>query len=133
MTDVAIKGSAIHGKGVYATRAFRKGETVLLWSPTYLMADEIKDLPEEDKPYIDYVDGQPIVMGDPERFVNHSCAPNTMGGDLSDIAVRDIDEGEEITTNYAECHIPGGKMPCTCGTADCRGTIIGKNKMKKAS
>lgn len=35
------------------------------------------------------------------RYMNHSCAPNTLGlGPYADVAVRDIHPGEQLTCEY---------------------------------
>ncbi len=60
-----------------------------------------------------------------ERFMNHSCDPNTWwGDDHTMIARRDIGAGEEITYDYAttEISVPF-EMTCLCGSDHCRGNI----------
>jgi len=60
------------------------------------------------------------------RFINHSCAPNTFmrctATRAEFYALRDIRAGEELTVDYGESH-HGGKLPCRCGAARCRGYI----------
>ena len=60
------------------------------------------------------------------RFINHSCDPNTYTRCLADrcefYALRDIEAGEELTVDYEESHHEG-KLPCRCGSANCRGFI----------
>ena len=41
-----------------------------------------------------------VLLGEPERYVNHSCANNTGVEEFTDVAVRDILPGEEITSDY---------------------------------
>jgi SET domain-containing protein len=41
-----------------------------------------------------------VVMQIPERYVNHSDNPNTEVIDDTDVALKDINIGEEITSNY---------------------------------
>lgn len=60
-----------------------------------------------------------------ERFMNHSCDPNTWWlNDDTMIARRDITAGEEITYDYAttEISVPFS-MTCLCGASNCRGVI----------
>ena len=61
-------------------------------------------------------------------FINHSCEPNVgFAGNIVLVAMRDIDAGEELTTDYALFDDYDGEMECRCGTASCRGTIGGRD------
>jgi len=62
-------------------------------------------------------------MQAPEKYINHSCDANTMARDFCDIALRDINLGEEITANYTEELPPGTYMECTCGNIKCKKII----------
>jgi SET domain-containing protein len=122
--DIIIKDSKIHGKGVFADRDFQKGEIVLRWHPKELSKKELIDLPKENKKYIITKDKIKYLMQSPERYVNHSCEPNTTADTDSfcDIAIKDIKKGEEITSDYKDdpYHL---KMKCNCGSKKCRGAI----------
>jgi hypothetical protein len=48
-------------------------------------------------------------------------------GNIVLVAMRDIDPGEELTTDYALFDDDDGEMECRCGTASCRGTIGGRD------
>ena len=74
--------------------------------------------------------------GEPIRYVNHSCDPNTgwrtgPAGRLGLHARRPIAPGEEITWDYAMAEadfVIDGKprsFACRCGTSLCRRTIEG--------
>lgn len=72
-----------------------------------------------------YRDGQGnwIVSIDNGRFVNHCCASNTLStGYGFEVAVRDIEPGEQITDDYGLLNLDYA-MECGCGSADCRGQI----------
>jgi SET domain-containing protein len=126
--EVIVKTSPIHGCGLYAVRPFRKGEIVLQWANAReLSQDEYEELPESERIYIEFHRGKILLMGEPERFMNHSCDANTAPGDRCDIACRDIEKGEELTSDYAKCSIPTGRMSCVCGSPKCRRIIIGKD------
>jgi uncharacterized protein len=59
-------------------------------------------------------------------FLNHSCEPNVgFAGNIVLIAMRDIEPGEEITTDYALFDDYDGQMECRCGTPSCRSVIGG--------
>ncbi|HEY0368475.1 MAG TPA: SET domain-containing protein-lysine N-methyltransferase [Chthoniobacterales bacterium] len=63
--------------------------------------------------------------GDATAFINHSCEPNcfsaVMHGHMLFFALRDIEQGEEITLDYTPSQHPGRR--CTCGAAKCRGVM----------
>ncbi|MDX2028409.1 MAG: SET domain-containing protein-lysine N-methyltransferase [Alphaproteobacteria bacterium] len=125
-----VKSSPIHGRGLFAARLFQQGEVVLHWTNAKeLSNEEYENLPESERPYVDINHGKIFLMGKPERFVNHSCNANTTTGDKCDIAVKDINEGEEITADYAECIAIGQRMTCSCGSSGCQGTIVGRQKV----
>ena len=59
-------------------------------------------------------------------FINHSCEPNVgFGGNVVLVAMRDVDPGEELTTDYALFDDYEGGMDCSCGTPSCRRRIDG--------
>ncbi len=65
-----------------------------------------------------------FVVKTPECFVNHSCDNNTVVRNFMDVAVRNIQPGDEITSNY-ETDGAGLSFTCHCGAPNCRG-VIGK-------
>lgn len=118
---VIVKQSNIHGKGVFATRDFKADDIVLQWDKSRLLSvEETKKLTNDEKRYINLVDGIYIQMQEPEKYVNHSCNPNTTTKQFSDIATRNIKKGEEITSNYNEESPTSVKFKCDCG--DCSDT-----------
>jgi uncharacterized protein len=120
---VIVKNSKIHGKGVFANKDFKKGEIVIKWNPKYISKEEVNKLPAEEIDFVSYKEGKYILMQEPERFVNHSCNPNTNSINSSDVAIKEIKNGDEITSDYSKDVIPGFKMKCNCGSKNCRGVI----------
>lgn len=122
--DVEVRGSPIHGAGVYARRAFEAGEVVLRWDVSRrLTARELASLPEEERRYTHPFDAETAVLVQPpERYVNHSCDHNTVVRDFCDVAVRRIAPGEEVTSDYS-ADGSGSKFACGCGAANCRGAV----------
>ena len=63
------------------------------------------------------------VGGSPFQFVNHSCNPSTFiriaNGRIEFYALRSLRPGEEITCDYGDSH-HNGKLPCECGSVQCR-------------
>src|ERR1044071_4783878 len=102
VADVEIRESLIQGTGLYAKRAFNRGEIVLSWNLSHTIPNEqVAALPEEERRYTHPLDEhRTLIVQSPERFVNHSCDGNTEVRDLCDVAVRRIEVGEEITSDY---------------------------------
>jgi SET domain-containing protein len=101
--------SAIHGLGVFAGHAIRKGTKVWrfvegfdrVYSPT-----EFAKLPKPARDYIwNYgyrVDGEILLTSDHDHHMNHSDNANTHWRNGHIVARRTIRKGEEITNNYRE-------------------------------
>lgn len=70
------------------------------------------------------VDGS--VRGSGAEFINHSCDPNLyawiVNGHILYMSKRTIAPGEELTVDY---HFAKDeeRVPCRCGSEQCRGTI----------
>ncbi len=122
--DVVVKNSKIEGKGVFASRDFKKGERVLCWdTSTILSKEDIKKLSEDELRYVVFWNKKYLKLKNPEKYVNHSCEPNTAVKNFCDVAIRDIKKGEEITGNYEENALPGETMECNCRSRKCKKII----------
>ncbi len=122
--DIIVKQSSINGRGIFAARDFKKGEVVLPWQIVVLTKEQVDNLPESEKHYVDrYQDDGYLLHQEPERYINHSCDPNTGVQGHSDVAIRDIAKGEEITTDYS---VAGGiqiHFLCQCKSSNCKTKI----------
>ncbi|HEY4128289.1 MAG TPA: SET domain-containing protein-lysine N-methyltransferase [Gammaproteobacteria bacterium] len=122
--DVEIRSSGIDRLGVFALRSFKVREVVLRWDTSHRVpATQVAE--HKGRPDLhlhpDHT-GSFFVVQSPECYVNHSCAHNTEVKDFMDVAVRDIAEGEEITSNY-EMDGAGLSFACHCGVPGCHGMI----------
>jgi len=131
MSDVEIKPSRIEGLGIFAARSFRAGERIRQINVVREITPEspLREDLGERADHCDYPDGKVVLLGAPDRYVNHSCDPNAYvlyEGDRSYfIARRDISVGEEMAIDY-NINISGGTAwPCHCGAARCSGTTVG--------
>lgn len=118
--DIIIKKSKINGKGVFAKRDFKKGEIILKWNPEKLTKEEAVKLTIKQKHYLYQEKNKYFLMQPPEKYVNHSCCANTMVKNKFDIAIRNIEKGEEITSNYGV--VSNIKFKCACGAKNCKMT-----------
>lgn len=107
--------------GVFAKHDFKKGEIILKWKPLRKVTDENRaSISEYEKErYVTFLEnGAEVLMAIPERYVNHSCNPNTNAIGDADVAIRDIKVGEEITADYQGEHL---KFQCKgCGSINCK-------------
>jgi SET domain-containing protein len=89
-----VAESRIHGKGLFAGGPISAG-TVIGWL-------QVKPA-KRDGSYVLWLDESRAVEVTCElRFINHSDRPNACYyDDLSVVALRDIETGEEITHDYA--------------------------------
>jgi uncharacterized protein len=70
---------------------------------------------------------------DASIFINHSCDPNIgMDGQISYVAMRNIQAGEELGLDCAMAMITDYKLNCSCGSYKCRKLITGEDwKLKE--
>lgn len=67
--------------------------------------------------------GEYVLCWDLARYVNHSCTPSCLSAGYNfEIAVKDIQPGEELTDDYATLNLEG-TFECHCRTRDCRTTV----------
>lgn len=125
-TFIEIKQSPIHGMGAFATKAFKKGETVVIWDSSRLLSqEEFAALPQEQKPYVANLGGKLVLMRSPAKFINHSCTPNIAPVEKGrDVALRDIEAGEEIVADYLERKGNETTRACKCNSAGCKKLIV---------
>ena len=138
-----VLDSPIHGRGVFAARTIRKGETIIEYRGRRTSWEVASDAAADDgDPYHTFLfsldDGRVIdagVRGNAARWINHSCAPNcrTFEDDRGRVYVaarRTIRAGEELSYDYKLA--VDGKVgartrrayACRCGARRCRGTML---------
>ncbi len=76
--------------------------------------------------------GRAVLCWDLARFVNHCCNATCLSAGYDfEIAVRDIEIGEELTDDYGTLNIEG-PFPCACGKPNCRGEITPEDPIRLA-
>ena len=130
MTGVVARGSGIEGLGVFAERPFRAGELVLVLDTSRVVDEEHPLRPGlgESEDHCTWLgDGRVVLLPAPERYLNHSCNPNsylrTVGRELQVVARRRIESRAEVTLDYLINTHGGSRWPCTCGADRCRGLL----------
>ena len=109
-----LASSSVHGLGLFAVDRIRRGTTVWRFTAGFdldLDPALVKEQPpifRETLLHYGYIDprlNRLILCCDNARFINHSNVPNVgpnLAGDAYgiDVALRDIEPGEEITVDY---------------------------------
>ncbi|MFA7243953.1 MAG: SET domain-containing protein-lysine N-methyltransferase [Patescibacteria group bacterium] len=112
--------SKIHGIGIFATENIAAGK-------------KFYDVPMDNihsKPKSGYAKiGKNKFVDDPEilNYMNHSCDPKAeliLGDEVCLNALKPISTGDEITCDYNKTEQGGEKMPCNCGSENCRGFFL---------
>ncbi len=142
---VEVRGSVIHGQGVYCVEPIEKEQYFIEYVGNRINKEESekrawKQFEEHEKNgaaavYIFNLtkkwdlDGN--VEWNPARLINHSCDPNSEaiqdGKRIFLQALRDIEVDEEITFDYGfdvDCY---EDHPCRCGSDKCIGYIVGRD------
>lgn len=112
------------GRSVFASRCFRKGETVVVGRP-------VEILPERTTHSFQMDFDLHIELDEPGQLINHSCSPNTgvrnnQYGAYDFVALVDIPSGSELTWDYETTEYISIAIPeCYCGSPECRSKTLG--------
>ena len=150
--NFAVRRSAIHGNGVFATRKIEPGERIVEYTGERITSDESARRAEAGGGPLNHTfffslaDGRVIdggSGGNDSRFINHGCEPNCEAqeedGRVFIFALQPIARGEELKYNYAliyeERHTAAVKrqFECRCGAPTCTGTMLAPKKRKRAA
>ncbi len=125
MTDYKKNDSSIlvldkeSGKRTVAACDFAEGDIVMFFDATIAPKQDMHTIQLEPELH---------VVSKKAKFVNHSCMPNTMvcTTDKTFVAIRDIEEGEEITFNYNTTEYElSSPFLCLCNSNNCYTYIKG--------
>ena len=121
---VEVRSSGRLGRGVFATRDFKAGATVIEGIVEKVIARRGE--------HTFTIHGVHVVLAGPACLVNHSCDPNCRhvfneSGTFDFVARRDIRAGEQVThdTSAYEYEVEHFSQQCLCESANCRGEVKG--------
>lgn len=140
----SVRYSAIHGRGVFATRTIRKGTVIVEYRGRRTTWEAAIEQPDSDPSnpthtfFFSLSDGRVIDAGrrgNAARWINHSCAPNCRTFEDDDGRVfiesrRTIHAGDELTYDYRlqvderVTRKLRAEYACRCGAKRCRGTLL---------
>ncbi len=116
LVNARVGTSAIHGLGLFAHQFIPAGAVVWRFTPGFdveIPESSLQSLSpaarEQVLHYACYEEEQRkfVLSSDDDRFSNHSDVPNTAPEEDTMVAVRDIQNGEEITCNYRQVAMVG--------------------------
>ena len=134
-----VRESKIHGRGLFAVADIAENEIVAVKGGHII---DRKTLREKITPRLGPVEIQidedlfiaPVTEEEREGsmlYSNHSCNPNLgMRGEITFVAMRHIRAGEELTHDWATTDNNDYSVECTCGAANCRKILTGKDWQK---
>lgn len=134
---VEIRSSGINRKGMFAKALIKKDEIVYIKGGHIITREELFSssvinsyLPISDEYYLGALNPEEEELI--KLYNNHSCDPNCgMRGEITFVALRDINAGEELTVDYAFIDNEDYSFNCHCGSPNCRKIVTGfdwKNK-----
>ncbi|MBN3906076.1 MAG: SET domain-containing protein [Nostoc sp. NMS1] len=112
------------GRGVFATKKFAQGETVVVGIP-------IEEVPQRTIYSFQMDFNLYVNLDEPAIVINHSCDPNTgvrnnQFGGYDFVALGDIEAGKEITWDYETTEYESIAVSrCLCKSLSCRGKTLG--------
>lgn len=118
--------TSAHGQGVFASRPYAAGETILVFTGEELTTAQALSRGVTHH-CLDIGGGRQLYVDPPARFVNHGCDPNAGLRDAVTLAaLRAISAGEEIRFDYSTCvPEPSWSLKCRCSSPLCRGLVVG--------
>ncbi|MBP8823110.1 MAG: SET domain-containing protein-lysine N-methyltransferase [Flavobacteriales bacterium] len=155
-SKIIKRNSKIHGQGVFATAAIKKGEDVVQYKGklrTHAEVDDEYGGQDTGHTFLFILNDTYVIDansgGNVARWINHGCAPNckafVIGDESGDPrkdkvvieALRGIAAGEELTYDY-DIHIEEPitaeerrLWACRCGAPNCTGTMLKNTKTGK--
>jgi len=148
---IEVRRSAIHGRGIRATRRIQPGMRVIEYVGERISAAEAGARYDDDAmdghhTFLFEVDEDTFIdagrRGNEARFINHSCDPNCASylqdGRVYIETIRNVQPGVELTYDYS--YTRDGRRAagwaelyrCRCGAANCRGTMLGSNRRRRS-
>jgi uncharacterized protein len=128
-----VRQSTKGGKGLFAQENILKSEIVAIKNGHFVDSVKASELDEELGDFSLQISDEFFIcpktkeeIEDTVIFINHSCDPNIgMDGQISYVAMRNIQAGEELCLDYAMAMTTNYKLNCSCGSTKCRKLITG--------
>ena len=130
-----VRASTIHGVGLFATRAIRRGEVVAVKGGHVFDRRALRaSAGRHAVSYIQLGGGRYIGtlhlpdVPQNKMYLNHSCEPNVgIRGEITFVTLRNVRRGEELTYDWAMEEDEPERTKCLCGARRCRGVLTGRD------
>jgi len=126
--SLEVRESIINGSGVFTIKHIAKHSVICRVNIVREITDEQPLNPNKGELLHHchwYTDGTTVLVGEPHRYLNHSCDSNVFYYTVNRISylmsMRDIQEDEELTLDYSLCNFDGQVFECKCHSPNCRG------------
>lgn len=132
-TKIHVGETKGRGKGIFAKKNIKKGETIAAVKGKIFTIKNLKDVKAKrlDGNYLHQIDWNKFINNETiTKFTNHSCEPNAAVKEKLPtcrlMALKNIKKGEEITVDY-DTFDSGllGAFKCRCKSKNCRKIIKG--------
>ncbi|MEK7295595.1 MAG: SET domain-containing protein-lysine N-methyltransferase [Actinomycetota bacterium] len=129
LADTRLVGDKGHGS--FARQTISRGTVVATFGGLAADRNGLANFPEERRRRSIQIDIDLFLIGpvqrEPGDCINHSCAPNCgMRNATQLVAMRDIEEGVELTFDYAMSDTSDyDEFVCSCATNQCREAVSG--------
>lgn len=122
------------GQGVFATKTFRKGQSIGAMQGQIITGDDY------DPAYVVDITGGVFDPAAPWRYLNHCCEPNAQlfeeeatarkPPSIVVVALKTVRRGDQVTIDYGW---PADEfsLRCLCGAAACRGWVVADTELDK--
>ena len=141
---LSLRESSVNGIGYFANELIERNEKIIVQCGQCLHVSEIDNAAMEPYWYYGFqiesdIYYYPFFTGDKPHLdgifrINHSCEPNAgFNGQITLVALRDIQSGEEISYDYAMTDIETAKEDpwtpeeCYCRSHNCRKVMTGSD------
>ena len=130
-----VRESKTHGHGLFATARIAKDEIVAVKGGHIVNREQLREIAPRLGPVEIQVGDNLFIapVTEEERelsmlYSNHSCNANLgMRGEITFLAMRDINAGEELTHDWAMTDDVDYSVDCKCGASRCRKILTGKD------
>lgn len=119
-------------KGLFATQNFKKGEVLVVFGGRAATRETINKISPDLSRHALQIGKNLFLLQhvfEDGEYINHSCDPNLgFEGQITLVAMRDIEAGEEVCFDYAMVDMSDAdEFNCLCSSPFCRKKVTGED------
>lgn len=119
-------------KGLFATQNFKKGEVLVVFGGRAATRETINKISPDLSRHALQIGKNLFLLQhvfEDGEYINHSCDPNLgFEGQITLVAIRDIEAGEEVCFDYAMVDMSDAdEFNCLCSSPFCRKKVTGED------